>query len=395
MRLIFISSWFSENMGYAENFLPKAFAKLGHEVHLVTSTAQVYYNSKDYKKTYEPFIGKNILDEGVKMVDGFTFHRLPFSKPLIGNTPIITGLYDYLMKLKPDIIQTFEVTSRNTYNAAQFCKENGVSFFTESHVHASVFNSNDRSVKIEEYVNRVHRNLKLINEMTVIHYPIAKDVLDISRDHFKIPIQKIKMQSLGVDADLFFPYNETLKEERGQLRVALGFEMDDIVCVYTGRFTEDKNPLCLAQAVDHLQNSGETKFKALFVGSGTDENLAAISSMKGCKIHSFVKVDKLPPFYRVADIGVWPKQESTSQLDAMASGLPTIVSNKVKVTDRIDGNGFLYEENNHIDLANKILLLKDATLRAQMGAVGIGKIKTIYSWEAIANHRLLDYIDSI
>ena len=136
-------------------------------------------------------------------------------------------------------------------------------------------------------------------------------------------------------------------------------------------------------------------FSNIFGGSGTDENLAAISSMKGCKIHSFVKVDKLPPFYRVADIGVWPKQESTSQLDAMASGLPTIVSNQVKVTDRIDGNGFLYEENNHIDLANKILLLKDATLRAQMGAVGIGKIKTIYSWEAIANHRLLDYIDSI
>lgn len=36
MQIAIVSDWFSEKMGYAENFLPKAMASLGHEVHLVT-----------------------------------------------------------------------------------------------------------------------------------------------------------------------------------------------------------------------------------------------------------------------------------------------------------------------------------------------------------------------
>ncbi len=377
MRIIFISSWFSENMGYSENFLPKAFAKLGHEVHLVTSTAQVYYNSKNYKKTYEPFIGKNILSECVFKLDDVTIHRLSFKTSLIGNTPIISDLIKYLENIKPEIVQTFDITSKNTFFAAQFCKKNNVPFFTESHVHTSVFNSKNWKVKIDELYNRIHKNLTLINNVTIIHYPIAKDVMDISTNHFNVPVSKIKMQSLGVDADLFFPYNETMINEQKQLREKIGFDSEDIVCIYTGRFTEDKNPLCLAKAIDHLHKIGEIKFKGLFVGNGTDENIASISEIHGCKIHPFVKVDKLPPFYRIADIGVWPKQESTSQLDAMASGLPIIVSDKVKVTDRIDGNGLLYKENDYIDLADKILKLKDKKIKNKMGEVGVEKIKNI------------------
>jgi len=32
MRIAFVSSYFSEGMGYTENMLPKALALLGHEV---------------------------------------------------------------------------------------------------------------------------------------------------------------------------------------------------------------------------------------------------------------------------------------------------------------------------------------------------------------------------
>ena len=61
MKIVILSSWFSERMGYIENCLPKALALLGHEVHVVSSTAQVYFNSPDYKEVYEPFLGKIIV----------------------------------------------------------------------------------------------------------------------------------------------------------------------------------------------------------------------------------------------------------------------------------------------------------------------------------------------
>ncbi len=78
MKIVILSNWFSERMGYIENCLPKALAKQGHEVHVISSTAQVYYNSPDYKNVYEPFLGKNIQEVGVKQVDGYTLHRIPF-----------------------------------------------------------------------------------------------------------------------------------------------------------------------------------------------------------------------------------------------------------------------------------------------------------------------------
>ena len=55
MKIVFISDWFVEKMGYADNCLPKALAKFGDEVHLVSS--DLHPDFPNYKETYEAFIG--------------------------------------------------------------------------------------------------------------------------------------------------------------------------------------------------------------------------------------------------------------------------------------------------------------------------------------------------
>ena len=60
MKIAVITSWFSESMGYSENFFPKALAALGHDVHVISSTAQVYFNSPMYEKTYRKHLGPAI-----------------------------------------------------------------------------------------------------------------------------------------------------------------------------------------------------------------------------------------------------------------------------------------------------------------------------------------------
>lgn len=392
MKIVFITDMYSENMGYVENFLPKAMAKLGHEVHVIASTAQVYFNSPDYKKTYEPFIGPNIVEPVTKQIDGYTLYRLPLKAAIRKNIVRMKGLEELLAKIEPDIIQTFDVYAFTTYDVALFAKKRHIKLFTESHTHASVFNPDNFRIKLRHWLLGFPKKLKVIDEVTVKHYPIAKDVAIISENFFKVSPQKMEVQSLGVDTDLFKPVlNEGDQAERTNYRNKLGFSPDDLVCVYTGRFTPDKNPGCLAQAVNYLQERGHHPIKALFVGSGTPANIAFIESMKGCVVHPFVKVNELAPYYRLADIGVWPKQESTSQLDAMACGLPIIVSNKVGVKERVAENGLFYEENNFIDLANKILQLTDPSLRKRLAEKGMEKIKEHYSWEAIAKKRIVDY----
>jgi len=108
-------------------------------------------------------------------------------------------------------------------------------------------------------------------------------------------------------------------------------------------------------------------------------------------VQPFVPVRDLPPFYWAADIGVWPTQESTSQLDAAACGLPLILSNRIEVLERVDGNGFTYEEGDAADLACRIEALRDPMRRARMGAIGCAKVRDRFSWELIAQRRLADY----
>lgn len=383
-------------MGYSENFLPKAMAALGEEVHVISSTAQVYFNSPDYKKTYEPFIGPNIVAPGTKSIDGYTLHRLPLRKHWMKNVIRMEGLAELLQQLSPDIIQVFDINSVLSYDAAVIARKMKVKFFTESHVHASVFDTADRKTKLKYRLLGLPRKLEVINAVSQKHYPIAADVAKLSTGYFKVPAAKICIQSLGVDTGLFTPMLNPLQENKRQvIREELGFGKEDLVCIYTGRFTKDKNPLCLARAVDFLQGSGYPLIRALFIGSGTEEDIQAIRSMKGCVVHPFVKVTELPPFYQAADIGVWPKQESTSQLDAMACGLPIIVSNKVEVMERVTGNGLLYEENNYQDLADKIKILADAALRKRMAAIAVGKVRDRFSWDAIAKERIMDYQASL
>ena len=392
MKIAIVSEWFSENMGYGENCLPKALASLGHDVHLVTSNLQIYYNAPAYKETYEPFIGPAVVPCGVKKLDGFTLHRLPHTR-WFGQRRI-QGLVKKLTEIRPQILQTLDSCRPETVETALAKMTLGCKLFLESHTHASVFfvgrQESRFSVRLKQFAVK---NMfgPLVSSLSEKCYPISIDAAEIAVKHFGIQERKIEVCSLGVDTDIFKPVLDSASQKaRTKLRQQLGFSPSDVVCIYTGRFSRDKGPLCLAQAIDSLVKNGES-FRGLFMGNGTKEDIAAIQSCSGCVIHPFVPARELPQFYQASDIGVWPRQESTSQLDAIACGLPIILSNRISVNERVEGNGLIYEEDDALDLALKIKSLADTGLRASMGQVGIRKINEKFSWKHIAKQRIQDY----
>jgi len=226
-------------------------------------------------------------------------------------------------------------------------------------------------------------------------YPISTDAADILAKFFGIQKNKIAIRSLGVDTDLFKPVSdEVSRQRRSKIRKELGFSDSDIVCVYTGRFESCKNPLCLAHAIKKLAAIGEP-FRGLFIGCGSEVNRDKISDSSCCITHPFVPVKELPKFYQAGDIAVWPKQESTSQLDAAACGLPLILSDKVKVKERIEGNGLTYREDDIEDMIRQLLVLRDPVLRQKMGACGADKMRRSFSWHNIAKEYATDYEDAL
>ena len=69
----------------------------------------------------------------------------------------------------------------------------------------------------------------------------------------------------------------------------------------------------------------------------------------------------------MADIGRWPSESSMSAIDAVASGLPIIVSDKL--TDRLKyKNGFGIKDGNFSELKNSLTeLITNTKLRSDMG----------------------------
>lgn len=392
MRIALIVDWHSEKMGYSDHFLSKTLASLGHEVHLVTSNGQGYFTCAIYKDVFEHFLGQGIVNCGVKFKDGYTLHRLPHA--LLCGRVRIKGLIKKLRELRPDIVQSGEFDSLVTFEAALAKPILKYKFFVECHTHASVFPATIYHNSIKERVywpvfsSTIGRLVSLFSEKC---YPISIDAADIAVKFLGMHKNKIIVRSLGVDITLFRPVcDEKTKEGRWKMRKNLGISPSDIVCIYTGRLSPEKNPLCLAKAIEKLIKLGYP-FRGLFVGYGPKEYIASINSHCGCIIHPFVPVQELPPFYWASDIGVWPKQESTSQLDAVACGLPLILSNRVKVLERIEGNGLLYDEDNADDLTDKLLQLSDVQTRIRMGEYGARKMRERFSWDIIAKEYEKDY----
>ena len=395
MKIALLVDWHSPQMGYSDNFLPKALAALGHEVHLIASNAQVYFNYSGYKDIFEKFLGPGLVECGTKRVDGYTLHRLPCS--LVRNRVRIAGLQGKLNEIKPEIVQVGDIYSWCGYEALLRKPWLGFKFFLECHVHASVFSMTQEKVSIR---NRIYWPIyartmgALVNAMTEKCYAISTDAGEIAERYFGIDSAKVVVRSLGVDTELFAPRWEDLSNWRNSARSELGIPEEDVLCVYTGRLAPEKGPLILAKAIGKLRQQGH-KVHALFVGFGAQPYMAEIASYPGVTLKEFVPVQALSKYYQISDIGVWPKQESTSQLDALSCGLPLILSNRIQVLERVDGCGLLYEEDSSDDLAAKIEMLLDPVRRRQLGSAGSRKIKENYSWSGLAKEYEQDYQRSL
>src|SRR5437660_1529795 len=116
LKIAVVSAFYSEGMGYTENCLSKALASLGHEIHLVTSTFNVYGNEPLYDQTYRGFLGPRQVASGTHIVDGYTVHRLGAS--LIAGYVSLHGLQQKIRELAPDIVHSIEIASLPTFALA-------------------------------------------------------------------------------------------------------------------------------------------------------------------------------------------------------------------------------------------------------------------------------------
>lgn len=396
MKIVYVNPFYTEGMGYIENCLPKAMAKRGHEVHLVTSTGKVYFNDPMYKEVYEKFFGPPIEEAGVYPSDnGVQIHRLDFR--LIMNTIYFRNLEKTIAAIKPDVVHMWDVVTPFTLQFFALKRKYNFVVYTGNHYVLSVldvhkqWNNPFSLLKYKWLFFKVIPG-KLLQSFYHRCYAATVDAKFVAEKYMGVPADKCVITPLGVDTDVFKP--AASKEDRDRLRSELGFEQDHFVALYTGRFTEGKNPLLLAKAIELLHQQGYNKIRGLFVGSGNQGT--EIRKCASSTIVDFVPYYDLFKFYQVSDVGVWPAQESTSMLDAAATGIPIVVNDTLLAKERYEGNGLTYKLGNAEDLAEKILkLYTDRELSAKLGQEGKRKMHELYSWDKIAIDREREYSEDL
>jgi len=378
-------------MGYLENLMPKYLARLGVETHVVATDLAMSFRQNAGHGEYGDFAPRNAAGT-VESVDGYTLHIVGH-KRVLGQIRM-AGLKKKLALLRPDVVQTMTPIGWIGLDAALFKRSLGYQLFTGCHYHASVFpiaGKKTRPLSSEWLQCLVTRTApgRLVSLATKKCYAIAQDCAEIAERFFGVERGKITICPLGVDQEIFYPVADDADfASRVGLRRRLGFAENEIVCVYSGRFSEEKNPLLLAKAVERLFRNG-APYRGLFIGNGAQ--VEAIAACAGCKTHPFVNVKELGSFYRAADIGVWPAQESMSMLDAAACGVPIVANHTMTARERLDGNGLAYRLNDLDDLVRVLQELRDAETRIHMGKLGARKMAREYGWESIARERLRDY----
>lgn len=393
MRIVLLEKYYSEKMGYSNFFLCRALAARGHEVHLVSSQYQL--QEAFYNGNYEEFLGPRKLETGTKSVANFTLHRLELGH-FFGHE-YIRRLPAKLKELKPDVVLSGEAVKLDNFIVIWTKWFLPFRLFVEDHTHLSVFPPGQGRMtflqKARFFLFR-HVSARILNRNIEKWYPIAPDSAEIMIDFFALDPAKMVLSPLVSDSEDFHPAEGADElARRAALRKELGVGDADILCVYSGRFSVAKNPLCLAEAVDELTRQGKP-YKALFIGSGAEQE-EAISRCRGCLIRGFVRHTELPDLYRAADIGVWPQQESTSQLDAMATALPIVISDRVQAKERFEGNGLRYHEPDPSSLAEELLRLEEEGVRKKLGSVGRERVVKELSWRYIAERREQDFSEAL
>jgi glycosyltransferase involved in cell wall biosynthesis len=393
LRVAVIFYSFPRDMGYSNTMLARYLARLGADVHYIATDLPVYHKSVEARSAYSKFSAEATMTPGhSEQYDGYTVHCIGHRYVL--GVPMFIGLRQKLRQIQPDIVQLYINAGWAPLQTAAAKLSQPFALFSAAHTTVSIFPLARRKVRLWDpawIANVLTRVIpgRLVSFAIERCYAATDDCAEVATRFYGMPASKITVEPLGVDTHNFYPIRSAEdREERKRLRGQLGFADEDLVCIYTGQFTEAKNPMVLARAVTSLRAQG-IAVRGLFIGNGPQNE--SIAACDGCMVLPFRPHRELPPLYRAADIGVWPTQESMSMLDAAACALPIIVNDTLLARERIDGNGITYRLNDSDDLAGEIRSLNDPVLRQKLGSTGAHRMTAMFSWSAIARRRLADY----
>lgn len=353
MKIVEIEDFFHPNAGYQINILSKYFVKHGHEVTIVTASADrmppqlaAFFgvdNIEAYDREYTRTTGVQIIRLPIY---GFVSNRAIF-------TPELRRTVD---GLQPDILFAHD---NDTASAMQFIARLGhlpYAFVTDSHMLAMA--------SVNRFNKLFHGFYRRVLAPRLIRYQIP--VIRTQDDPYVeqvlgVPLQQAPWISFGSDTLLFHPDADARQKFRREHQIP----DDAFVLLYAGKLDESKGGRLLAEALQQPLHA-RRPVVCLVVGNTAGdaygrevETLLKASQNRILRFPTQRYMD-LAPFYQAADLAVFPKQCSLSFYDAQACGLPVLSEdNNINVDRNAHGNGLCFASGSVEDFRQKLQQMLD------------------------------------
>jgi len=367
MKITIVCGHFIPAMGYIEVHLARAFAEMGHQVTVVTSTAIPSYVSHLHQNFGTPPSGVEVIRLKPKLTLGQVVIADGVREAVLDSNPeqiIVIGLGKAFPK--PALGLEIHTTVLFGDNAASY----GDSPSGKTRLLFEVF-------KRGTYQKAIEKADRLV-AYTPESFEAAGKMLG-GKWTKKLAEQK-DFISLGFHPDEFF-FDKKLREEK---RVELGFSDEDRVVITATRLNPEKN----LEAVIPTFKNAEYNVKWLLLGSADDEYARELKSKLNERLGadrftllSHQKREDLNAFYNAADLALFTTP-AISIIEAMGTGLPVFLPPEKSLSHLIsaDAQGVFIDD--FADLPFEDLQVNDRKELLQKNA-------DLFSWQKQAEALLL------
>ena len=378
MKILHVDETFHPAYGYQVNPLAKFQRRAGHDVTILTVDAghlhPVYAEFGDHGEHLTEDDARYERETGVKIVRvktrGYLMHRAVYSG---------AALWRAIREIDPDVIFVHCVETIT-----------GMRFLLFERRYPMLFDSHMLSMASG---NRFHRAYEAVWRRTLARV--------IKRHGFRVvrtqddPYVNEKLGidpaltpfvSFGTDTLLFRPDADA----RRAFRQEHGISDGEFVVVYTGKLTEAKGGMLLAEVFEEKFDPPVT---LICVGDPPENDYGRAVRQKLEDSENRVlmfptqKYTDLAAFYQAGDLSVFPRQCSMSFYDAQACALPVLSEdNSVNVERCAHENGLNFRAGNAADFRRQIKAFFDLPdgERARMGQNARAFVEADYDYTDIA-----------
>jgi glycosyltransferase involved in cell wall biosynthesis len=369
MKIVHISNYFNDYIGYHENILPKYHKLLGHDVCLITSDRNYLQPVGDAKQ------------RDYKNKEGILVKRIKTTYELKHRFVIFKNLYKSIEEEKPDYIFHHGITQPSLFTVIRYKKDHP-SVFVAADNHADL-NISARNIiwKLLYYKNVLRINLKkIINDIDVV-FGVTPARCFFAFLELGVPKSKIRFLPQGCDINEAEKYKklDENKKDHDYLNIITG-----------GKYVKDDKGL-----VDLINGLRNLPVKLRIFGTIKNDYLSnLIKKEKNVTFIGWQDREGIFKNYLNSDLAIWPKLHTTLIEDAMAVGLPVILRYYGSTCHLIRGNGFYLfsDEGREINCIFRLLLENKELIEYFKKCAE--KMRSIFSYYEIAKESIDYYYDS-